>query len=80
MRKEIGQIFNDREVHTIWDDEINRPLFSAIDIERAINDEPDNVKAGNYWRWLKRKFKKEGIQFVSDTHKLKIVASIIQNF
>lgn len=42
---------------------------------RAINDEPDYTKAGNYWRWLKRKFKTENIQFVSGTHKLNIVAA-----
>lgn len=41
---------------------------------RAINDEPDYTKAGNYWRWLKRKLKQKGVQFVSATHKLKIVA------
>lgn len=42
---------------------------------RAINDEPDYTKAGNYWRWLKRKLKQEDVQFVSGTHKLKIVAA-----
>lgn len=42
---------------------------------RAINDEPDYTKSGNYWRWLKRKFNTENIQFVSGTHKLKIVAT-----
>lgn len=42
---------------------------------RAVNDEPDYTKAGNYWRWLKRKLKQEDVQFVSGTHKLKIVAA-----
>lgn len=32
--------------------------FSATDIVRAINDDPDYTKAGNYWRWLKRKLSK----------------------
>lgn len=44
---------------------------SATDIVRAINNEPDYTKAGNYWRWLKRKLVTQGLQFVSDTHKLK---------
>ncbi len=57
------------------DDENNCWWFSATDVVRAINDEPDYTKAGNYWRWLKRKFKTENIQFVSGTHKLKIVAA-----
>lgn len=42
---------------------------------RAINDEPYYTKAGNYWRWLKRKLVQDGIQLVSTTHKLKIVAA-----
>lgn len=74
IKKSI-RFFNDREVRAVWDDENNRWLFSAIDIIRAINNEPDYVKAGNYWRWLKRKLKQEEIQFVSGTHKLKFTAA-----
>lgn len=59
----------------MWDDERNCWWFSATDIVRAINDEPEYVKAANYWRWLKRKLSQSGIQFVSGTHKLKIVAA-----
>lgn len=43
-------------------------MFSATDIVRAINNEPDYIKAGNYWRWLKKKLKSEGIELVSNTH------------
>lgn len=45
--------FNDCEERAVWDDENNRWWFSATDVVRAINDEPDYTKAGNYWRWLK---------------------------
>ena len=69
------RFFNDREVRAVWDEENNKWLFSATDIVRAINGETDYTKAGNYWRWLKRKLKHQGIQFVSNTHKLKITAS-----
>ena len=48
--------------------------FSATDIVRAINNEPDYVKAGNYWRWLKRKLTDQGIQLVSVTHEFKFLA------
>ena len=75
MNKKSIRFFNDREVRAVWDDANSRWLFSATDIVRAINDEPDYKKAGNYWRWLKRKLKQEGIQFVSGTHKLKIMAA-----
>lgn len=73
--KKSIRFFNDREVRAVWDDENNCWWFSATDIVRAINNEPDYTKAGNYWRWLKRKLKAEEVQFVSDTHKLKIVAA-----
>lgn len=72
--KKSIRFFNDREVRAVWDDENNRWLFSAIDIVRAINDEPDYVKAGNYWRWLKRKMSQAGIRPVSDTHDFKFQA------
>ena len=72
--KKSIRFFNDREVRAVWDDERNCWWFSATDIVRAINDEPEYVKAANYWRWLKRKLSQSGIQFVSGTHKLKIVA------
>ena len=41
---------------------------------RAINNEDDYVKAGNYWRWLKKKFTTNGIQLVSVTHEFKFEA------
>ena len=75
MSKKSIRFFNDREVRAVWDDENNCWWFSATDVVRAINDEPDYTKAGNYWRWLKRKLKQEGVQFVSGTHKLKIIAA-----
>ena len=41
---------------------MNADFFTAIS---AINDEDDYVKAGNYWRWLKRKLSGDGVQLVS---------------
>ena len=55
MSKVSIRFYNDREVRAIWSDSENKWYFSATDIVRAINDEPDYTKAGNYWRWLKRK-------------------------
>ncbi len=74
MSKKSIRFFNDREVRAVWDDENNCWWFSATDVVRAINDEPDYTKAGNYWRWLKRKLGQEGIQLVSATHGFKFEA------
>ena len=40
--KKSIRFFNDREVRAVWDDENNCWWFSATDIVRAINNEPDN--------------------------------------
>ena len=72
--KKSIRFYNDWKVRAVWDDENNCWWFSATDIVRAINNEPDYTKAGNYWRWLKRKLKQEGVQLVSATHGFKFEA------
>ena len=74
MSKKSIRFFNDREVRAVWDEEHSKWWFSATDIVRAINDEDDYTKAGNYWRWLKKKLANEGIQLVSVTHDFKFQA------
>lgn len=74
MNKKSIRFFNDREVRAVWDEEHNKWWFSATDIVRAINDEDDYVKAGNYWRWLKKKLDAEGVQLVRVTHDFKFLA------
>ena len=68
------RFYNDREVRAVWDEENSKWWFSAIDIIRAINEETDYVKAGNYWRWLKKKLTADGVQLVSVTHDFKFEA------
>ena len=74
MAKKSIRFFNDREVRAVWDEKNSKWWFSATDVVRAINAEEDYVRAGNYWRWLKKKFNKEGIQLVSVTHDFKFEA------
>ena len=74
ISKKSIRFFNDREVRAVWDEENSKWWFSATDIVRAINDEENYVKAGNYWRWLKKKLNTDGIQLVSDTHEFKFEA------
>ena len=74
MPKISIRFYKDREVRAIWDEKNSKWWFSAIDIIRAINDEKDYVKAGNYWRWLKKKLSAERIQLVSVTHEFKFEA------
>jgi len=74
MNKKSIRFFKDREVRAVWDEENGKWWFAATDIVRAINEEDDYVKAGNYWRWLKKKLTMDGIQLVSVTHEFKFEA------
>jgi cell filamentation protein len=69
------RFFDDREVRALWDEQNARWWFSVVDVVGILNQEADYTKAGNYWRWLKRKLLKENIQFVSTTHRLKLTAA-----
>ena len=80
MDKKSIRFFNDREVRAVWDEEHSKWWFSATDIVRAINDEDDYVKAGNYWRWLKKKLNTDGIQLVSVTHDFKFQAQHVSGW
>ena len=85
MSKVSIRIFNDKEVRAAWDETNSKWWFNVVDIVAVLNEEDDYIKAGNYWRWLKRKLIKEGNQFVSATHRLKLAARehsdvSIQNF
>ena len=72
--KKSIRFFNDHEVRAVWDKENSKWWFSATDIVRAINDEEDYKKCRNYWKYLKGKMAKEGIQLVSVTNHFKFMA------
>lgn len=76
MNQKISiRFFDDREVRAAWDEANAKWWFSVVDIVGILNEEDDHTKAGNYWRWLKRKLLKEKAQFVSGTHRLKLTAA-----
>ncbi len=72
--KKSIRFFNDYEVRAVWDGENSKWWFSATDIVRAINDEEDYKKCRNYWKYLKGKMAKEGVQLVSVTNHFKFQA------
>ena len=72
--KKSIRFFNVRQVRAVWDEEHSKWWFSAIDIVRAINDEDDYKKCRNYWKYLKGKMAKEGVELVSITNHFKFEA------
>jgi cell filamentation protein len=69
------RFFDDKEVRAVWDESDFKWWFNVVDIVAVLNGESDYTKAGNYWRWLKRKMIKAGNEFVSAAHRLKFAAA-----
>lgn len=74
MNKKSIRFYKDREVRAVWDEEKGKWWFAATDIVRAINEEDDYTKSRNYWKYLKAKMSKEGVQLVSVTNQFKFEA------
>lgn len=54
-QKQAIQLFEERKVRTIWDDETETWYFSVIDVVGVLTDSPD---PNNYWKVLKNRLKK----------------------
>ena len=74
MSKMSIRFYKDHEVRAVWDEQLNKWWFSAVDVIAAINDEPDYTKSRNYWKYLKNKFTKEQGELVSATNQLKLLS------
>lgn len=70
MGNEI-KLFNDKQIRTVWDDEIEDYYFSIIDVIDVLTNSKD---ASAYWRKLKQRLSKEGNQTVTNCHRLKLPA------
>ena len=71
MKKHSIQIFNDKKVRAIWDDDIEEWFFSVVDVVAVLTD---SVNPTSYWRKLKQRLKKEGNETVTNCHGLKMKA------
>ena len=71
-KKEAVQLFEEKRVRTVWDDEQEKWYFSIVDVVSILTESVDGRK---YWNKLKERLKKEGNQTVTNCHQLKLVAS-----
>lgn len=69
--QETIQIFEERKVRTIWDQEEEKWYFSIVDIIQVLTE---SVDATAYWRKLKQRLKVEGNETVTNCHGLKMKA------
>lgn len=70
--KEAIQIFEDKQVRTVWDAEEEKWYISIIDVLAVLTESVD-PKA--YWRKLKQRLKAEGNETVTNCHGLKMLAA-----
>ena len=69
----ISNLFENKEIRSIWDNDKEDYYFSVVDVINALADS-DYQKSRNYWKWLKGKLNDEGSELVSNTNQLKMKA------
>ena len=65
------QLFEERKVRTVWDDEAGKWYVSIVDVIAVLTESKD---AAAYWRKLKQRLKAEGNETVTNCHGLKMTA------
>ncbi len=66
------QLFEDKQVRTVWYDELQKWFFSIVDVCGVLAESKDPAA---YWRKLKQRLKEEGNETVTNCHALKMLAS-----
>ena len=71
-KKQAIQLFQERKVRTVWDDEQETWYFSIVDVCEVLTDSKSPTA---YWRKLKQRLKEEGNETVTNCHALKLRAA-----
>ena len=66
------QLFEEKRVRTVWDDQEEKWYFSIVDVCGVLTERKD---ATVYWRKLKQRLKEEGNETVTNCHALKLQAA-----
>lgn len=70
-QKQAIQLFEERKVRTVWDDETGKWYVSIVDVVEVLTESSD---PSAYWRKLKQRLKAEGNETVTNCHGLKMLA------
>lgn len=68
-KKEAVQIFEDKQVRSIWDSELEKWYISIVDVVAVLTESPNPRK---YWSVLKTRLKAEGSQLATNCSQLKM--------
>lgn len=66
------QLFENKKVRVVWDEELEKYFFSIVDIIQVLTD---SVDAAAYWRKLKQRLGEEGNETVTNCHTLRMPAA-----
>lgn len=72
MERKGIQVFEDKQVRTVWDEKYEKWYFSIVDVVGILSESKDPA---SYWRKLKQRLKEEGNQTVTNCHALKLQAA-----
>ena len=67
----ISNLFEGKEIRSIWDREKEEYYFSVVDVVAGLTDSPEPRK---YWSVLKSRLKKEGSELTTKCSQLKMLA------
>ena len=70
-KQQAIQLFEERKVRTVWDDQEEKWYFSIVDVCAVLTD---SKNPQTYWRVLKNRLKKEGNETVTNCNQLKLRA------
>lgn len=71
-KKEALQIFEDKQVRSVWDAEAEKWYVSVVDVVEVLTDSVDPRK---YWSKLKQRLKEEGNETATNCRRLKMEAA-----
>ena len=71
-QKQQIQLFEEKKVRTVWDDQAEKWYFSVVDVCAVLTD---SENPQTYWRVLKNRLKKEGNETVTNCNGLKMRAA-----
>ena len=73
MTKKQGiQLFEEKRVRAVWDDEAEKWYFSIVDVVSVLTESKDPAL---YWRVLKKSLKDEGNETVTNCNAFKLIAA-----
>lgn len=70
-KRQAIQLFEEKKVRTVWDDEHEKWYFSIVDVVEVLTE---SANPQTYWRVLKNRLKKEGNETVTNCNAFKLQA------